>query len=309
MGMTEMPILSRRAFTLGAAGLAATAMLSSRAFAQSATRSVTTSLGTYDIPASPQRVVAIDSRLDLQPALALGLPVVGYGHSKPGDWVPVAADAQFVGSEVNVEQVLALNPDLIICSDYDPDSVWWPLNKLRQIAPVLPTKGDDPWRNQFRTLAGFLGMEGGAEGAIAGYDALVGGVQAKHGSKLGEKTVISVQPDAGGLWPMNGSNMLHAQVLADLGAKTIPPGDLQKYEAEKVTSESFLDVLGEVDGFLLATTGTDETDVLAKEPLWQRLPAVAAGAVVASNGNVNYGSIYSATHLVHLFDELYGKIA
>ena len=304
-----MTSLSRRAFTLAGIGLAGASLLPGRAFAQGGMRSVTTSLGTYDIPARPQRVVAIDSRLDMQPALALGLPIVGYGHSVPGAWVPIGKDVAFVGSEVNVEQVLALDPDLIICSDYDPDSVWWPLNKLRQIAPVLPTKGDDTWRNQFRTLAGFLGMEGGAEGAIADYDALVDGVQAKHGSKLGEKTVISVQPDAGGLWPMNGSNMLHAQVLADLGAKTIPPGDLQKYEAEKVTSESFLDVLGEVDGFLLATTGTDEIDVLAKEPLWQRLPAVAAGVVVASNGNVNYGSIYSATHLVHLFDELYGKIA
>lgn len=48
-----MPFLSRRPFTLGAAGLAATALLPSRAFAQGATRSVTTSLGTYDIPANP----------------------------------------------------------------------------------------------------------------------------------------------------------------------------------------------------------------------------------------------------------------
>ena len=304
-----MPILSRRAFTLGAAGLAATALLTSRAFAQGATRSVTTSLGTYDIPASPQRVVAIDSRLDLQPALALGLNVIGYGHSKPGAWVPVSPDAQFVGSEVNIEQVLALEPDLIICSDYDPDSVWWPLNKMRQIAPVLPTKGDDTWQNQLRTLAGFLGMDGEGDQAIADYDALVSSVRAKQGDKLGTKTVISLQPDAGGLWPMNGSKMLHAQVLGDLGAKTIPPGDLQKYEAEKVTSESFLDVLGDVDGILLATTGTDEIDVLDREPLWTRLPAVANGAVVASNGNVNYGNVYSASHLVRLFDELYGKIA
>lgn len=304
-----MTFLTRRAFALGTIGLAGMSLLPTRAFAQGEMRSVTTSLGTYDIPANPQRVVAIDSRLDMQPALALGLPVVGYGHSVPGDWVPVGKDVAFVGSEVNVEQVLALEPDLIICSDYDPDSVWWPLNKMRQIAPVLPTKGDDTWRNQFRALAGFLGMDGGAEAAIGDYEALVESVKARHGDKLANKAVVSLQPDAGGLWPMNGSNMLHAQVLADLGAKTIPPGELQKYEAEKVTSESFLDVLGGVDGILLATTGTDEIALLDGEPLWHRLPAVASGAVVASNGNVNYGSIYSATHLVHLFDELYGKIA
>lgn len=305
-----MTILSRRAFALGSATLAtAGLLLPARAFEQGETRSVTTSLGTYDIPANPQRVVAIDSRLDLQPALALGLPVIGYAHSVPGDWVPVSPDAQFFGSIVNIEQVLAAAPDLIICSDYDADSEYWPLNKMRQIAPVLPTKANDSWQNQFRTLAGFIGKEGGAEQAIGEYEALVASVTARHGDKLANKTVISLQPDDGGLWPMNGSSMLHTAVLADLGASTIPPGELQKYEAEKVTSENFLDVLGEVDGILLATTGTDEIDVLNKEPLWQRLPAVAAGAVVASNGNVNYGSFYSASHLVHLFDELYGKIA
>lgn len=303
-----MSRLSRRAFALGTAGLVAASLLPSRAFAQGAMRNVTTSLGTYDIPARPQRVVAIDSRLDLQPALALGLPVIGYGHSVPGDWVPVSTDAEFVGSLVNVEQVLALEPDLIICSDYDPDSEYWPLNKMRQIAPVLPTHGDQSWKLSFRQLAEVLGMESTAEAAIGEYEALVQTVKAKHSDKLSTKTVISVQPDAGGLWPMNGSTMLHTEVLADLGAKTIPPAELQKYEAEKVTSETFLDVFGEVDGFLLATTGTDEIDVLDKDPLWRRLPAVESGAVVASNGNVNYGSIYSATHLVGLFDQLYDKI-
>lgn len=304
-----MPLISRRAFTLGSAGLAAASLLPSRAFAQGATRSVTTSLGTYDIPANPLRVVAIDSRLDLQPALALGLPVIGYAHSVPGDWVPVSKDAQFFGSIVNIEQVLAAGPDLIICADYDPDSEYWPLNKMRQIAPVLPTNGDQSWKLSLKDLAGFLGMDGAGDKALADYEALVAEVKARHGDKLSTKTVISCQPDSGGLWPMNGSTMLHTQVLADLGAKTVPPSETQKYEAEKVTSENFVAVLGKVDGILLATTGTDEIQLLDKEPLWQRLPAVASGAVVASNGNVNYGSIYSATHLVHLFDELYSKIA
>ncbi len=302
--------LSRRAFTVGTASLAATSLLlPQRAFAQGEMRSVTTSLGTYDIPALPQRVVAIDSRLDLQPALALGLPVIGYGHSVPGDWVPVSPDAQFFGSIVNIEQVLAAEPDLIICADYDPDSEYWPLNKLRQIAPVLPTKGDQSWKLSLQELAGFLGMAGAGDQALADYEALVAEVKAKHGEKLATRTVVSCQPDGGGLWPMNGRTQLHAQVLADLGARTIPPAEGQDYESVQVATESFADYFADVDGILLATTGTDEIDVLNKEPLWQRLPAVAAGAVVASNGNVNYGSIHSARHLVHLFDELYGKIA
>jgi len=92
-----MPIiLDRRAFTFGVAGAALSAALPSRAFAQDEEmRTVTTLYGTYDIPAFPQRVAAIDSRLDLQAALALGLPVVGYGHSQPGPWVPLPDGLEF----------------------------------------------------------------------------------------------------------------------------------------------------------------------------------------------------------------------
>ena len=300
--------LTRRSFTLGTAGLALGAMLPARAFAQE-TRSVTTIYGTYDIPAAPQRVVAIDSRLDLQPALALGLPVVGYGHSKPGSWVPVPEGLEFYGSEVNIEQVLASDPDLIICADYDPDSVWWPANKLREIAPVVPTSGDKPWKDAFREFATLVGRDGAGESAIAEYDALIAEIKARHGDKLASKTVVSVQPADGVLYVMNGPKMLQPQVLADLGAKTIPPKDGQDYDSGEIPAEAFGDTLGGVDGILLATTTPEGAAVLDGVDLWQRLPAVSSGALIASNGNINYGSIYSAIQVAKLVDELYGKMA
>ena len=300
--------LNRRSFTLGTAGVALASLLPGRALAQ-ATRSVTTIYGTYDIPAAPQRVVAIDSRLDLQPALALGLPVVGYGHSKPGSWVPVPEGLEFYGSEVNIEQVLASDPDLIICADYDPDSVWWPANRLRDIAPVVPTSGDKPWKEAFREFAALVGLDGAGESAIAEYDALIAEIKQRHAEKLATRTVVSVQPGEGVLYVMNGPKMLQPQVLADLGAKTIPPKEGQEYDAGETPAEAFGDTLGGVDGILLATTSPEGAAVLDGEELWKRLPAVTSGALVASNGNINYGSIYSAIQVVKFVDELYGKMA
>lgn len=300
--------LNRRAFTLGTAGLALSASLPLTAFAQE-TRSVTTKYGTYDIPAAPKRVVAIDSRLDLQPALALGLPVVGYGHSKPGSWVPVPEGLEFYGSEINIEQVLASDPDLIICAAYDPDSVWWPANKLREIAPVVPTANDQPWKDAFRELATLLGREGEGEAAFAEYDAVIADIKARHGDKLANRTVVSVQPGDGVLYVMNGSSMLQPQVLADLGARTIPPKADQKYDSGEIPAEAFGDTLGGVDGILLATTTPDAATMLDGLDPWKRLPAVASGALVASNGNINYGSIYSAIQIAKFVDELYGKMA
>lgn len=300
--------LNRRNFTLGTAGLALGALLPARAFAQE-TRTVTTIYGTYDIPVSPKRVVAIDSRLDLQPALALGLPVVGYGHSKPGAWVPMPEGLEFYGSEVNIEQVLASDPDLIICADYDPDSVWWPANRLRDIAPVVTTSNDKPWKEAFRELATLLGREGEGEAAFAEYDALIADIKARHADKLASKTVVSLQPGEGVLYVMNGSKMLQPQVLADLGAKTIPPAEGQDYDAGETPAEAFGDTLGQVDGLILATTSPEGAALLDGEPTWQRLPAVASGALVASNGNINYGSIYSAIKVAQMVDELFGKMA
>lgn len=301
--------LNRRNFTLGAAGLAASAMLPGQAFAQATTRTVTTKYGTYDIPAAPQRVVAIDSRLDLQPALALGLPVVGYGHSKPGSWVPVPEGLEFYGSEINIEQVLASDPDLIICAGYDPDSVWWPANKLREIAPVVPTANDQPWKAAFRELATLLGREGEGEAAFGEYDALIADIKARHGEKLATRTVVSVQPGEGVLYVMNGSAMLQPQVLADLGAKTIPPAEGQLYDAGETPAEAFGDTLGQVDGLLLATTAPEQAAMLDGLDVWKRLPAVENGVLIASNGNINYGSIYSAIQIAKFVDELYTKMA
>ncbi len=300
--------INRRTFALGSASLALAAALPRSAYGQE-TRSVTTIYGTYDIPAAPKRVVAIDSRLDLQPALALGLPVIGYGHSVPGPWVPGVDGLEFFGSEVNIEQVLAADPDLIICAAYDPDSVWWPANKLRTIAPVLPTNNDLPWKEALRDLASQLGLDGAAEPAMAEYDALIADIKARRAELIASKTIVSLQPAEGVFYLMNGSKMLQTQVLADLGARTIPPNADQLYDSGEIPAEAFGDALGNVDGILLATTSPDALSGLEGEPLWQRLPAVSAGAMVASNGNINYGSIYSAMQVAKLIDELYGTLA
>jgi len=303
-----MSIISRRSFGLGAAGLLAAAALPSAGRAAE-TRSVTTSLGTVEIPLAPQRVVAIDSRLDLQPALALGLPVVGYAHSKPGPWVPVPDGLAFYGSEVNIEQVLASEPDLIICSDYDPDSVWWPANRLKDIAPVVPTAGDKPWKEAFRELAALLGKPDAGDRAFAEYDALIGDIRTRRAAVIAERTLVSIQPGKGVLYMMTGSKMLQPQVLADLGVKTVPPADGQEYDSGEISPERFGDLLGGVDGIILATTGPGDMAGLEDEPLWQRLPVAQSGALLASNGNINYGSIYSAMHVARMVDELLGKLA
>ncbi|NKW63176.1 hypothetical protein GS937_01340, partial [Rhodococcus hoagii] len=117
--------LSRRGF-LGAIALGATAFTvgcgtsSGSDTASAATRAVTTPLGTYDIPVAPQRVVVIDSRLDLEPALALELPVIATSYDTPAPWLP-PVDARVLTAPVDLEEVLGLAPDLIVCVNLDSE--------------------------------------------------------------------------------------------------------------------------------------------------------------------------------------------
>ena len=87
--------LTRRKFGIGA-GMAAVATLLSSCSSSDGSgtsddtqmRTVTTPLGTYDIPTNPKRVLAVDARTDLELAIALELPVFGYNISPATEWFP-----------------------------------------------------------------------------------------------------------------------------------------------------------------------------------------------------------------------------
>src|SRR3546814_9774239 len=76
--------LTRRQFGIGA-GMAAVATILSSCSSSDGSgtsddtqmRTVTTPLGTYDIPTNPKRVLSVDARTEPELAIALELPVFG----------------------------------------------------------------------------------------------------------------------------------------------------------------------------------------------------------------------------------------
>lgn len=301
-----MPIkLSRRALGAGAAGLALTGLLPKAALAQEM-HSITTSLGSYDIPVDPQRVIAVDSRLDLEPALALGLSVIGHAYGAPEPWVPVPEGLAFVGEMPDLEKVLTLDPDLIICTDVgDPDSDYWPIGRLKDIAPVLPPDYKWPWKDILARLGTWTGRDGAADNVLAEYDALIADIKHRRADQIASRSIAVVQPWTDGtIYLQADMSLLQPQVMADLGAKTIPA-----VEGNVVSPEKFGDILGAVDGILLVLHAEDGLDRAASQATWPRLPAVAAGKVLGRVGNTNFGGVYTAMHIARLLDELYGMLA
>lgn len=301
--------LSRRTFAAGAAALLA----APSALAAPATRQVETSLGQLDIPATPQRVVAIDSRIGLEQALAFDLPLVGYSHSRARPWVPVPASVPFLAAPPNLEQILMLAPDLILCPDSAPNSDWWPLARLPAIAPVLPSNHRITWQENLTQLGNWLGRPEEAARIIAAHAETIAALRTRHRQAIERALFAAVHYDAikrrllvrsaGTRYGL----VMPAQVLAELGGREVGADRLGPNG--EVALDSFGEVLGAVDGILLIDFGDGGPQALVREALWQRLPAVKANRVETVAGNCTFGSLYTARYLARAWDGLFARLS
>jgi iron complex transport system substrate-binding protein len=275
-------------------------------------RNVETSLGRISIPAAPRRVIAIDSRISLEMGLALELPLIGYSHSRARAWVPVPSDVPFLAAPPDLEQILMLAPDLILCPDTGPRSDWWPLARLQAVAPVLPSNHLLSWQANLRRLAEWIAKGEIAEAIIAEHAARVAAIRASHAQAIARSLVAAVQFDrikrrilVRSAGTGNGL-VMPAQVLADLGGRELGADVLGPYG--EVALEAFGDVLGRVDGVLLIDFGDGAPQALAREPLWQRLPFVQAGRIQTIAGNCTFGASYTARYLLAGWEALYQRL-
>ncbi|MFQ3790266.1 ABC transporter substrate-binding protein [Halomonas sp. A29] len=144
-----------------------------------AERSVETAFGEVAVPDSPERVVTLyEGALDV--SLAAGIVPVGAVTTRGGDGVARYIEAHLderpaivgVVREINLEAVLALEPDVILAPPQLPEAQY---RLLSRIAPtVMPlTEGLDPeaWRAESRLFAQALGREAEIEAALAQVDA------------------------------------------------------------------------------------------------------------------------------------------
>lgn len=132
--------------------------------------SVTHFRGTTEIPAAPQRIIALDNAF-LDYAVDLGGTVVGVSDIG-GDLVPdylsdeqkaLADSVESVGdiSDPDLEKIAALDPDLILSSDVRHKD-WY--DKLTAIAPtVFSEDTGDTWQENYLLTGEALGEEAAAQ--------------------------------------------------------------------------------------------------------------------------------------------------
>lgn len=324
MHSTSAP--STRALWPIAAALTSTALLAACSTTASSSanapvssgRTVETVLGPVTVPEQIDSVVVIEGRRDLDIALALDLPVVGFPVEGEGALdleSPLAearvaavaehgAEGLFLADEINIEAIAEAAPSVIISRSDDVEPIF---DQLSVIAPVVAIGDQDTstWQDDLRLVAEATGTTARAEELVTAYDDRVADVASTYADVIAEHTVVPLGSDSSGSQVR--PNRLLSTVLQDVGAQpseafaeAIETGDGVEHSPELL-----VDAYDDADGIIALVNGADEWSATQASPLWSSLPAVAAGHVVRSDKSTHEGGPLTAMHSLDVVEELY----
>ncbi|MGW6460935.1 iron-siderophore ABC transporter substrate-binding protein [Streptomyces sp. NPDC055078] len=253
--------------------------------------------GTTEIPAKPKRVIAV-SWMSLDVVAALGTVPVGvdeqWGGDKDGYNPWFRTQVEKLGGELpeilnygdsgemDFEQILSLDPDLIIglysgIKDVD-------YKRLSEIAPTLPylEKPFDggTWQHMTRTIGKALGETAKAESLVTDVEGRLATV-AKENPQFKDKTFaygVSLSPGATdlGLYVEYDPRV---RLLTEMGFRNTPS---MKRITDAVKGTNWyggvslekLDTI-EADVFVAWANGAKEVDYTLKDPVFQRWAPIA----------------------------------
>lgn len=275
-GMAASPEPSTAAETASASVAASTAT--------GATRMVRHAMGETAVPIAPQRVVTLDIG-ELDAALALGIKPVGSVTTFDDGTFPAylgnATDGiTVVGTigEANLEQIVALKPDLILSSKSRDEDTY---ELLSQIAPtVLAERLGDSWKDNFSLYAEALGKADQGAALLADYEQRLSTLPELLGARPDSLSVSIVRFVEGGQTRVYHPGSFVGSILSDAGF-TRPAAQQQSGE---VWTEASKELIEDLDGDVIfyGVYGNEADSPLAdyqNDPLWQQLGAVENGRV------------------------------
>ncbi|MEM9770039.1 MAG: iron-siderophore ABC transporter substrate-binding protein [Cyanobacteria bacterium P01_D01_bin.73] len=247
-------------------------------------------MGTTEVPATPKRVVVLDTA-PLDGAIALGITPVGtirYGDPPAylGDKI---ADIKVIGqgNQPNLEAILQLQPDLILGSKIGVSRDFY--EKLSQIAPTVLTVGsgrDGEWRDNLRLYAEALGQAKAAEELLQTYRRRVRQFSdALAPSKATRLSVLFTYSNQIGAYT---TQSFAGSVLRDLGmARTEEQEATHRYAL--LLSAEALEALDGDHIFLIHSAGAKGSLPKAdfvRHPIWSQLTAVQQNRICEVSGQV-----------------------
>jgi iron complex transport system substrate-binding protein len=242
---------------------------------------VTHAMGETEVPGAPTRVVVLDSSF-LDAAIALGLPPIAATEGVAGSGLPpylgdATTDIELVGltTEPNLEQIAALEPDLILGAKVRHEALY---PQLSQIAPTVfsESSGTD-WTSQVRLTGEALNHAAEADALLAEFDERAAAVGEAIGAPGKTAVIVRFIPGQNRLYgPATFSGSVLTQVGFDLGDKGYDPAVGMALISSEQIDMLDTDVIfatnpdAESGGAIVTERGTVES-------LWTSLPAVQSG--------------------------------
>ncbi|MDN5860716.1 MAG: iron-siderophore ABC transporter substrate-binding protein [Pseudonocardia sp.] len=195
---------------------------------------ITHRFGTTTIPAPPRRVVAIG---DQDATYAVGVTPVGIVRSPqyPGGVEPwlagrldpartrlidVAQGGEGGGSAVNLEQVAALAPDLILAvNDFGLEQDYPGLSRLAPTVGYATVWGGQPWQEQTAVVARALGLADRGRQVVADVETRIRAVRDAHPALVGRTVSFSYAYAPGKIVTLKSAADPAVRLLQDLGMR------------------------------------------------------------------------------------------
>jgi iron complex transport system substrate-binding protein len=248
--------------------------------------SVEHAMGSTTIKGTPKRVVILTNE-GTEALLALEIKPVGAVQSWTGNpWYDhikdKMKDVKVVGteSEVNVEAIAALNPDLIIGNKMRQEKIY---DQLSAIAPTVfaeTLRGD--WKENFTLYASAVNKVDKGNEVLEQYDSRITDLKAKLDGQLTKK--VSMVRFMAGDVRIYHKDTFSGVILDQLGFARPDSQNVNDFAEKNVTKERVPAMDGDVLFYFTYDTGDGKASELEKEwindPLFKNLQ-------VAKNGDVH----------------------
>lgn len=279
-------------------------------------------MGSTEITGTPKKVVILTNE-GTEALLSLGIKPVGAVQSWLGDpWYEHIASemegVEVVGteSEVNIEAIAALKPDLIIGNKLRQEKIY---EQLKAIAPTVYSetlRGD--WQENFKLYAKALNKEEEGQKVIDEFEARITELKETAGDKLNQE--VSVVRFMAGLTRVYYTDTFSGVIFDKLGIKHSSsvqelfadnPDDLFVREVGK-------EVIPQMDADILFyftyappgdTEATKTEEEWTNDPLWKNLEAVKAGKAYKVDDGIwnTSGGVLAAHKLLDDLEEIIMK--
>lgn len=278
--------------------------------ATASTVKVTDARGEVEIPSNPQRIVDISGNSDI--LSILGYTVVGTANSDAYDYTkyPTYLEETLKGATIlgysmqktmDVEAILALNPDMIIISSVQ-ESMY---QQLQEVAPtVMIELAQTDWTQDLMQVAGIFHKTEQAESWLSSYKEKAQEVGNTVKQTYGEdKTYLSFLASAGNIYIFDAAGM-GSILYEDMGLKK-PAGMPEQSDISLpvVTYEG----LAAIDADYMIAVGTDEDlKNLYASSIWKNMNAVKAGHVIELPSSPYFNMGYSSIGRLMFLDQMTG---